>query len=224
MNQVECVAVWNHKPVYVSVPNSLFYQDLEHRSSPDYEEGEEYENRKNHNERVSEQLSEKVAAFEDLNGQLIMHEVELHELTNLVPEGTEVPKRSCPRKHYCIRVEQHLFPHNNKCSTCDAYEARKQATKECKLLPFYIVAYGIDRAYGGPEEGGWWYDRRRILEVRKVYTWEKGLEMARKLKEEYPTCKRGRGSVLGGEDRYIKVCYTEAEFPSEGPNGKPRYE
>ncbi len=205
MNQIDCIAEWNNTPVYLAVPNNLFFASAEEIVAND-----------------STYLPETIPVFSDNGGQMFMHEIAPGELSNLRPEGTEVKLRSCTRRHYCNREEKDFFV--GECKTCDAYEARQQATKECRLLPFYIVAYGISKGYGGPEEGGWWYDSRRILEVRKAYSWEQGLKLARQLKDEYPTCKHGRGSVLGGEDTYIKVCYTEDEFPSEGPNGRPRYE
>jgi hypothetical protein len=34
----------------------------------------------------------------------------------------------------------------------------------------YIVAiYKCNRAYGGPEEGGWWYDMGELVKIIKVF-------------------------------------------------------
>ena len=32
----------------------------------------------------------------------------------------------------------------------------------------YLNAYSVSRHYGGSEEGGWWYDRGRLLESRHL--------------------------------------------------------
>jgi hypothetical protein len=40
----------------------------------------------------------------------------------------------------------------------------------------YITAYAVTRHYGGPEEGGWWYNWYRVLEtiiIPKKYHREK---------------------------------------------------
>ncbi len=34
----------------------------------------------------------------------------------------------------------------------------------------YVVAiYLCDRAYGGPEEGGWWYDTGELVRIHRAY-------------------------------------------------------
>ena len=33
----------------------------------------------------------------------------------------------------------------------------------------YVVAfYAVDRAYGGPEEGGWWFDTGELVRLHRV--------------------------------------------------------
>lgn len=34
-----------------------------------------------------------------------------------------------------------------------------------RLITAYVSAYVVDRQYGGPEEGGWWYDSYEWLKV-----------------------------------------------------------
>jgi hypothetical protein len=80
-------------------------------------------------------------------------------------------------------------------------------------MPFYVVAYEIERRYGGPEEGGWWQDWTAILEVRQVWTFWGGLHAARELRGKYPTRSHGRGSVPGSGDRYVRTYYSEEFFP-----------
>lgn len=83
---------------------------------------------------------------------------------------------------------------------------RFEKVKNDQPQPFYIVVYGISRHYGGPEEGGWYWDRIKALEIRKVWSISKALKLVRELKEEYPTQKYHRGSVLGnGQDIEIQL-------------------
>ncbi len=89
--------------------------------------------------------------------------------------------------------------------------------------PFWVVATGISRHYGGPEEGGWWYDHTRVLSDVQVTSVREGLAVARAMREEYPTCPRGRFSAIGGEDVYIQCHYDETEFQYDDEE-KPSYE
>lgn len=37
---------------------------------------------------------------------------------------------------------------------------------------YYVNLYLIDRGYGGPEEGGWWYDYGEFIETAAMFTRE----------------------------------------------------
>jgi hypothetical protein len=113
-------------------------------------------------------------------------------------------------RHYCDRAN-----HGTGCEVCDLYDARLSATREGRAPSFLVVAYGIDRLYGGSEEGGWYYDATSVIEVRVVYTVGGALRAARELRDDHPTCPRGRHSVLGGTDVYVSTYYSETDprFP-----------
>ena len=100
---------------------------------------------------------------------------------------------------------------------------RADRVRAGEVVPFYVAAIGIDRCFGGREEGGWWYDATSILQVFKVLTWKHGLARARELRGNHPTCPRGRGSVIGGTDVYIDA-YVDVEDLPEETFGRPRYE
>lgn len=110
------------------------------------------------------------------------------------------------------------------CPFCQGARRRREALRSSRLLPFYVVASGTVRCYGGPEEGGWWYDKRRIIEVRAVFTVTGALHTVRELRLDHPTCPKGRHSVIGGEDVEIGVFYDETMFPQESSGGRPSYE
>lgn len=37
-------------------------------------------------------------------------------------------------------------------------EAKKEYVEQQETLSCYLSIYQVERCYGGPEEGGWWYD------------------------------------------------------------------
>jgi hypothetical protein len=95
---------------------------------------------------------------------------------------------------------------------------------------FYISEYSVSRHYGGPEEGGWWYDIREFVKTWAAYTdGDDALTVCRRLNVETQEAERedrhhyGRGSVLGGED-----CeWTVERHPAEEDNTReprPHYE
>lgn len=116
---------------------------------------------------------------------------------------------------------------NGICQVCDLYDSRKRALKEGRVRPFYLVVEGISRHYGGPEEGGWWYDWREVLEVRRAFTLSEGLRQMRQLREEYPQPRYNRYSCAnrGEPEPRVVLCYGEEDprWPQESTH-RPRYE
>lgn len=104
-----------------------------------------------------------------------------------------------------------------------ARRERNSKVERGEVVPFYVAAIGMDRCYGGPEEGGWWYDVTTVLQVFKVWDWEQAHTRAKELKEEYPTCPRGRYSVIGGQDTYVRTFRKLEDLPDEN-HTRPRYE
>ena len=94
-----------------------------------------------------------------------------------------------------------------ECRRC-AKQARAYAMRRGDVLPFYVVAYGIARIYGGPEEGGWYWDRVVALEVKKCWNWRQGMAAVHDMRERYPKPRYDRYSVLGGEDIVIDAIPT----------------
>lgn len=85
----------------------------------------------------------------------------------------------------------------------------------------YVNAYSVSRCYGGPEEGGWWYDDYEPLASVPVLKKNDNVELAKKMLTEALAWEnpRGRGSVIGGSDFVILVQDHMAER-----RGRPRYE
>ena len=126
---------------------------------------------------------------------------------------------------FCGKCENHFVYENGLCSACLRKQerlARLERTKNGEMVPFYVAAVGIDRCYGGAEEGGWWYDTTTVLAVHKVWDVRTGLAKSHSLKDEFPTCPRGRYSVIGGQDTYVKTFRSLDDLPLED-HSRPRY-
>lgn len=116
-------------------------------------------------------------------------------------------------------------------------------------MPFVNV-YEVGRSYGGPEEGGWWFDtgcpvesyvvgvaatHLRLDRVDDGFTYPPALDfdavreaaeraaaevLRDALREEYPRTNR-RSSVLGGEDWEVAI----EDHPGKAyPEERPHYE
>lgn len=88
----------------------------------------------------------------------------------------------------------------------------------------YVNAYAVDRRYGGPEEGGWYYDDGTPLASIPVDT-DAEEAAARdminaKFKDAYEqTNRHGRFSVIGGPDLEIYIEESPAvAYPYETPH------
>jgi hypothetical protein len=96
-----------------------------------------------------------------------------------------------------------------------------------RKAPIYVNVYERGQAYGGPEEGGWWYDTFDPVEVddqqqdqQPVSNMDAARRLQRELEKEYPYTGKS-SSVLGGEDYAVMI---EFHPPEAQPKQKPRYE
>ena len=173
------------------------------------------------------------------------HDTVKNEFFSYREEALKV--KTCPCRHNCPRYEKVMSEFYNPlpdpafdtcdefdsdeedgvCAVCDMYDQRKAKVEAGEQTSFLIVAYGVSRHYGGPEEGGWWYDWTAILEVRVAYTLIGGLRHARELREKYSQPKYDRYSCSnnGEADIYIRTYHSENDprFPKESVE-RPRYE
>ncbi len=94
---------------------------------------------------------------------------------------------------------------------------RRQDRKEGQITPIFLVVVETWRCFGGSEEGGWWYDKSRIADVRKVWGVKNGVKALHELREEYPQPRFNRYSCAnrGEVDYHTVICGSEDEFPSE---------
>jgi len=99
---------------------------------------------------------------------------------------------------------------------------RRQHRKSGEVPPIYLVVEGVSRHYGGPQEGGYWYDWSTIETVRRVWGWKEARAMLRELREEYAPPRFDRFSCAnrGQPDIYFLVCADPSEFPQEGGDSR----
>jgi plasmid replication initiation protein len=92
----------------------------------------------------------------------------------------------------------------------------------------YAVAfYEIDRAYGGSEEGGWWYDtgtfQRILLTFKSEDAAYAACRRANRLLDVVQRGCRDVGSVIYGGGRYHAQVY-DTTPPAYYPETRPYYE
>jgi hypothetical protein len=94
-------------------------------------------------------------------------------------------------------------------------------------VPWHVSVYECDRAYGGPEEGGWWYDCGELKQTIPVMSddisdddIDELIEMMRKVYPEQTDY--GIGSVLYSGGAY--EVYAEDKAGESYPKERPHYE
>ncbi len=120
-------------------------------------------------------------------------------------------KRFCPA---CGRIVPVPLSGTKVCPNCGEEELPLMGS--C-----YVNAYGVTREYGGPEEGGWWYDRGTPVASLWVEA-DEAEKAADELKARYDHIKEGDlSSVLGGTELWVKI---EDHFAAPWPATRPHYE
>ena len=112
-----------------------------------------------------------------------------------------------------------------------------QRDEEPPRKPRYIVAvYEKARAYGGPEEGGWWFDTGRLVTSVSLHSEEAVDPMAVALSTEYPRTGNAGSVIYDGGDYAVYCLDRESESDrnywlderlepiADFPRETPRYE
>lgn len=124
---------------------------------------------------------------------------------------------SMKRQGASLRVRV-VFPH----ATVPYWRVRRAvAVLWASRDPRYtVVAHSVAQGYGGPEEGGWWYQTREVVERRRVWR-ERDLEAVMEaLVAEYPNTGRSY-SVLGGEDFRVRYYGRFTAVPDHESDWQP---
>jgi hypothetical protein len=93
---------------------------------------------------------------------------------------------------------------------------------------FYANVYRVDQLFGGPEEGGWWYDAGEFLELESEGPFidrEAAQLAAKRIKGKFCALMnegtRPRWSAAGSADYEVTV---ESHQGRSYPTRKPHYE
>lgn len=85
----------------------------------------------------------------------------------------------------------------------------------------HVSVYEVYRRYGGPEEGGWYYDEGYLVYADAYASAEAAVAEAERLREVYPETGRYTSVAYSGGDYRIRVSTTPGnDYPAE----RPRYE
>lgn len=94
-------------------------------------------------------------------------------------------------------------------------------------MPHILAIYEIDRAWGGSEEGGWWFDCGTLVRiVRVVGSADRATDIARRanrLLERLQRTKRPVESLIYEGGRHSVLVF-ENIAPAAYPAVRPRYE
>jgi hypothetical protein len=105
----------------------------------------------------------------------------------------------------------------------------QQKAKDREFSGFWFVnVYDRDREYGGPEEGGWWYDTGRFLKSRPCRTKaeaNKIVERWQRFLDAVHNQPRGPRANLGSVLCEGKLCCSIQTAPGvDFPESRPFYE
>jgi hypothetical protein len=85
----------------------------------------------------------------------------------------------------------------------------------------YVSVYEVYRRYGGPEEGGWYYDEGYLVYESSFASAEDAVTEAEWLRTAYPETGRYTSVAYSGGDYRVRVSRTPGnDYPAE----RPRYE
>ena len=93
----------------------------------------------------------------------------------------------------------------------------------------YIVAvYDCSQCYGGPEEGGWWYDAGTLVRVSSVHSSEDAAwDRCRRLNRHLDAMQEAAGRrpyTSAASDGWLMAHVYEDTAPKGFPDRRPRYE
>lgn len=93
--------------------------------------------------------------------------------------------------------------------------------------PYFVAVYVVDKFFGGPEEGGWWYDGGRLVRVVYMHRIERcafkfASRMDRLLNVTLNKNRRSISSVLSTGEYRAEVY--QGIPPDHFPETRPHYE
>jgi hypothetical protein len=87
----------------------------------------------------------------------------------------------------------------------------------------YFAVYRVDRAYGGPEEGGWWFDYGEV-EERFPITCEEDAQALFEIAVKAGYDNEGRRPIWSVASDGVFEFIASWSLPMDWPEASPRYE
>lgn len=103
--------------------------------------------------------------------------------------------------------------------------------EDCQVKPRWVNVYEMSQEYGGPEEGGWWYDSGEPVESRRYVCTSATAEEHRQVRQaeldnasEDDGGNKGRPQYSHSNSRGRASVYVEDHFARFFPKSRPHYE
>lgn len=88
-------------------------------------------------------------------------------------------------------------------------------------LPYWVNVYRVDRAYGGPEEGGWWFDTGEPIHTLEFRSKREAQDVAEALGTVYHATGSSQSMAAQEPDYRITL---ERQKGTAYPTHRPHYE
>lgn len=96
----------------------------------------------------------------------------------------------------------------------------EQLDENLKPIRWWVAVFEIDRCYGGPEEGGWWFDAGEVKQVVPASSYEQAEEIRDALSERWPSLDNSSSVIYSGGDYRVGICKS---YPEDYPQRVPHY-
>lgn len=93
--------------------------------------------------------------------------------------------------------------------------------------PYFVSVFLIDRAHGGPEEGGWWYDCGELVRTCRLFKSSgQAYDFCRRMNDKLAkTLNKGRRPISSvASDGIFEARVDHARVPNRFPESRPHYE
>ncbi|HSH28977.1 MAG TPA: hypothetical protein VK971_03630 [Thiohalobacter sp.] len=90
-------------------------------------------------------------------------------------------------------------------------------------MDLYVNVYLVNRAHGGPEEGGWWFDNGEPVYSQLCRDAQSQEEVYAALSAQYERLNQGRHGIDSVLCEGVYVVYKETTFARPWPATRPRY-
>ena len=90
-------------------------------------------------------------------------------------------------------------------------------------FPIYVSVVLLDKAYGGAEEGGWYYDTSEPIETVRADTEERVQEAVREFQTDEDYDNEGRPPITSVTSKGVYEIHVTDSPPIKWPMYRPRY-